>query len=885
MKSSLPTSIPNKQPRLKGKARKLAKESALKSKTDEALPEANGPKIKYTITTKDVLAQAQAVAGRVELPQFVRKILQRAIHARQRCADWFQASKVENQYSNEGHRYFISILEQTLSILDKRKNEKASEKTADLTPNISSETGDAELSWTEIANRFVKLSTEDILDASDKDDDAEFKVDMSATYELEEESIEMKMCLMIFYFFEDLHRFQEFLHGIWENYKVGKLDLVSASLITNSVFEVVRRNEEEILAAAPNLFSKKRSYDTIAIVIFYANAFSHGEDPKQTMETNKMLRPTPFDDFIYLSTSRILMKYEFLSKMAPNSPDYPIISFPLRGGFTSCPEILGTPYMDKKEEEDALLSQLMMDLDLFDFYNKTVKDNGLGQYAPPAEDALSLGLRKLRTEGIISVSLVFASRIFLDLQDILGSKIALGRRDLDRTGNGIQKIMEATGCFSGSGEAYLWLPKDAIFMKQIPEINFRWIAKLEGKTRFAMMKDTFMKTQGVLEPDWGKMGAPEPLNVVSEGPVNQPKPTAIDSSPGQAYSQLDSNKVKEVNLRGVQFPESPKLTNMSTIHMRVPNGAIRPDGSIDPVWKEKLMAHARAELKIDDEPCDPEHGENARKLNLRLIKPHEDMDFIFTHNPVYCGMMALRLITITEQAGIAHCCYHTVTTLVAYLYAECRRSKLLDAKWPAMEQMIELHLGDMFSGSLPQSATECYIRFTKLMAISKTSMSQHQRGLPYKEPQYVANAVSVSLRPWLEHQATFNDATNNLQRLVQNHRILTNNETKHKRRSARRQLTPLQFLSTLQDFLPAEIAKVQFDYISLTLACHRLMKRFRVQIKQQLGIDHPLYPFEDSIEPSYPFTVMDILYEGRGGKENLQLKVVAEVLKNYLANL
>lgn len=181
------------------------------------------------------------------------------------------------------------------------------------------------------------------------------------------------MSLMIFHFFKDFHRIQDFLHGIWKRYKNRKLDLGSARLMTNLAFELVRRNEYEILATAPKLFSMKRSYDTIAIVIFYANSFSHIQDPEQTITTNKMLRPTRFDDFIHLSTSRILMKYGFLSKMAPESPGYPILSFPLHAGYSSYPEVRGTLNMNKKKGEDALLSQFIIDLYLFDLHNKTIK--------------------------------------------------------------------------------------------------------------------------------------------------------------------------------------------------------------------------------------------------------------------------------------------------------------------------------------------------------------------------------------------------------------------------------------------------------------------------------------------------------------------------------
>jgi hypothetical protein len=89
---------------------------------------------------------------------------------------------------------------------------------------------------------------------------------------------------------------------------------MTASLITYSAFDIVRQSEDEILASAPKLFSKERSYDSIAIVIFYADAFSHGENPEHKLKSNESLRPTPFDDFIYLYTARILMKFDYFSQ-------------------------------------------------------------------------------------------------------------------------------------------------------------------------------------------------------------------------------------------------------------------------------------------------------------------------------------------------------------------------------------------------------------------------------------------------------------------------------------------------------------------------------------------------------------------------------------------
>ncbi|KUJ16294.1 uncharacterized protein LY89DRAFT_554124, partial [Mollisia scopiformis] len=133
---------------------------------------------------------------------------------------------------------------------------------------------------------------------------------------------------------------------------------------SDEAIQLVRQNEEEILASAPNLFNKKRSYNTIAIVIFYANAFSEGYDPAEKMRSNDSLKPTPFDDFIYLSTARILMKMDFFSKM-PDNIAYPAPIWPLRMSFISRPELLAMPYIKHKEKEDVILSQHIIDHDMY----------------------------------------------------------------------------------------------------------------------------------------------------------------------------------------------------------------------------------------------------------------------------------------------------------------------------------------------------------------------------------------------------------------------------------------------------------------------------------------------------------------------------------------
>jgi hypothetical protein len=128
-----------KAPHPKGTARKEAKGA----KKPEPVP---APPTKHTLTTKDLLSQAAAVAGRVEVPDRLRGVLERAIDARQHCADWFRTSKVDNEYSNEGHRQYIEILEQTLDIIGRSKKVANCVKTRKKPESVSDEQNDPILS-------------------------------------------------------------------------------------------------------------------------------------------------------------------------------------------------------------------------------------------------------------------------------------------------------------------------------------------------------------------------------------------------------------------------------------------------------------------------------------------------------------------------------------------------------------------------------------------------------------------------------------------------------------------------------------------------------------------------------------------------------------------
>lgn len=118
--------VPKASTRLKGKDRKAAKHAAEKAKkviADNEVESSTPSTVKYTITTGDLLRQAEAVMeshvkSHIKMPTTLRAIVERAIRARRRCSEWFRKSNVRNVYADKQHVHFIEILEQSLKILE-----------------------------------------------------------------------------------------------------------------------------------------------------------------------------------------------------------------------------------------------------------------------------------------------------------------------------------------------------------------------------------------------------------------------------------------------------------------------------------------------------------------------------------------------------------------------------------------------------------------------------------------------------------------------------------------------------------------------------------------------------------------------------------------------
>lgn len=141
------------------------------------------------------------------------------------------------------------------------------------------------------------------------------------------------------------------------------------------------------------------------------------------------------------------------------------------------PELLELPETKKSEEEDLLLSQFLIDSSL----NGMIRDpaNQPGQ-KPPVEDEFNHGLERFREAGENLVWIVFASKIIIDVQDILGNDVGRGYDDLRTTAHDTSNVLdfhvEGIELMPG-GNGECWHSKDADLPLNIHNSLQYWVVQ------------------------------------------------------------------------------------------------------------------------------------------------------------------------------------------------------------------------------------------------------------------------------------------------------------------------------------------------------------------------------------------------------------------------
>ncbi|KUJ17549.1 uncharacterized protein LY89DRAFT_733392 [Mollisia scopiformis] len=414
--------------RAKGKDRKLVR-------TQDA---SASPAIK--LPTFILVEQAKWLANgkpKVKVPVYIHSSLERAIRARQRCSNWFMSNSPtddEGAENTKAHIHFINCLIQIRDVL------RPFFEIPDLKPrSLRSSTTSSPL--TSLNNSFQALKVSDIndetLDSLAIEPAATVKTGQqpkkanAREYELERGEDE-DLTFRIFCFFEDLHRIQDVLKEAWQRCHQKTLDSSVAALMTDVAINMVEKWEADLVTLAHGRLDR---CDHTQYFRFFTQLFPTGDS---VAHPENLGHGT---DWAYIW--EFLMLQKEVAFTPQRNPAFTRSIFP--EPLTSMPQ-----YASKKDE-DLFMNRMNLDISSFkvnkgvQFLELEILDNrsaGNKPGFPRRYYGYLDGITKTMCKTENDVITVFASRLLLDANHILGASVKGFYEDLRRDGASALQILD-----------------------------------------------------------------------------------------------------------------------------------------------------------------------------------------------------------------------------------------------------------------------------------------------------------------------------------------------------------------------------------------------------------------------------------------------------------
>ncbi|KAH9889627.1 hypothetical protein F4778DRAFT_785533 [Xylariomycetidae sp. FL2044] len=386
---------PKGSARLKGKARAQAKKGT--GAAASANPAVTGPH--YIIKLNQFIPLAEYIVAskpKIPVPPSLDSTLKRVIAARSGFAgelELFGATR--NELSDASHGFFVSILRKVHDVLKPRLISTKVHTSTNSTPSAS-----REVPTNKFAGLKVYGTSDDFLDAPNTERPGKVKMD-KATYEAEPQSSLEDVLYALGMVVIDLEKVRSRIGWVWSNYRDGLLDLVTASVSTNTAIDLAKNLMEEV----EPLFKHHGGIWKVMTKFYLLQCLIQGYDAQNLStgdaEDNFNYATYDVSDKTFMSACRLIT--EFSKAIQPGSiPMYKDGTY----GIYDPRRDRATMSGRQKNQEDQIL--------VYTFFTELMAVN-IAILGYPVKDEFLRGTAEMTETGNIPFYLVFATQVFLDI--------------------------------------------------------------------------------------------------------------------------------------------------------------------------------------------------------------------------------------------------------------------------------------------------------------------------------------------------------------------------------------------------------------------------------------------------------------------------------------
>jgi hypothetical protein len=280
---------------------------------------------------------------------------------------------------------------------------------------------------------------------------------LKVTYEMEDTD-DAEIGFALYCFFNDLNRLREFLRHLWSDYQAGNVDLITASVTTNTAMELVQREEKEFFAMYPILGGHQ-----LAEVLYDMICEMRGQDPGAREEEEDLINYKMLDvaEWLYMPPYSLLLAF---CEDVIHDGHTPVIKPGYFGVYDPNADRSKLTDRQRMLEDKIILLESLPEFFVF----AQVNDNLV------VPDELTLGLHSVFAQKTVPLWVCYSAQIFLDINHVLRADVVRGLSELQSSGTHAASTLKkyfATSKISFEN----WPPQNEEGIKYIDIFIDRWI--------------------------------------------------------------------------------------------------------------------------------------------------------------------------------------------------------------------------------------------------------------------------------------------------------------------------------------------------------------------------------------------------------------------------
>jgi len=446
-------------------------------------PEPDG---RYTLKLALFVPVAQYILEQgVTIPVEVTRLLKSCVSLRLKASRQFAAASDTN---DDSHRYFIDVLIKIRDLFEQAITKSIASPPSDASAEANAvPSAKANAVPEPLSNKFAALAVDDFEEDAEDVPDIQLPGVASSP---DTTSFEPEMSLgeavnAVVIFLDDMERTREYIIALWRDYKLEKVDLITAAVTTNTALELMKKPHDDFVQRVMPVFNhdfQKMVWLTFIALRGLSTGNPNWDMPSYNEVNSRDIKLARVYDFLMIPFISTLNGFTDLI----HDNTVPVCRAGHWGIYDPTANFGKMPFLERWEQYQILLAESFTDMyfllglgDPRQQLPNPLPISGSPQGANMffVDETLVMTDKFIKTKEV-SFRFAFAMRVLIDINFTLGPAANRGRQLLNNTAENMVKCLKSRSSVEGSDPPRNWDSHNEVIIDRFI-VEAKWFAEFD----------------------------------------------------------------------------------------------------------------------------------------------------------------------------------------------------------------------------------------------------------------------------------------------------------------------------------------------------------------------------------------------------------------------